>query len=94
MAIVEASTERRLPIQMSGLWRSEWNIDASDNPRVTCNHGETGVRRWLAQYDAECAGGEPLTAEQQRIRQLEAENQQLSEGNALLKKRRPSLPRN
>ncbi len=39
--------------------------------------GETAVRRWLAQFDAEQLGqsgiGKPLTAEQQRIRQLEAE---------------------
>ena len=52
--------------------------------------GETAVRRWLAQYDAECSGGpgmgKPLTAEQQRIRQLEAENRQLREDNTLLKK--------
>lgn len=52
--------------------------------------GETAVRRWMAQYDAESAGGpgvgKPLTAEQQRIRQLEAENRQLREDNALLKK--------
>lgn len=52
--------------------------------------GESAVRCWIAQYDAECAGGpgvgKPLTAEQQRIRQLEAENRQLREDNALLKK--------
>lgn len=51
---------------------------------------ETAVRRWVAQYDAELAGGpgegKPLTAEQQRIRQLESENRQLREDNALLKK--------
>ncbi|MGF6408469.1 transposase [Paraburkholderia sp. MM5482-R1] len=51
---------------------------------------ETAVRRRVAQYDAERAGGsgegKPLTAEQQRIRQLEAENRQLREDNALLKK--------
>jgi transposase len=51
---------------------------------------ETAVRRWVAQYDAERAGGpgegKPLTAEQQRIRQLEAENRQLREDNTLLKK--------
>jgi transposase len=51
---------------------------------------ETAVRRWVAQYDAERAGGpgesKPLTAEQQRIRQLEAENRQLREDNMLLKK--------
>ena len=38
-------------------------------------------RRWLAQADEEAAGrpgsGKPLTTEQQRIRQLEAENKQL-----------------
>ena len=43
--------------------------------------GETAVRRWLAQADEEAAGrpgiGKPLTSEQQRIRQLEAENKQL-----------------
>ena len=40
--------------------------------------GETAVRRWLAQADAEQLGiGRPLTAEHQRIRQLEAENKQL-----------------
>ena len=36
------------------------------------------VRRWLAQYDAECNGkpriSMPPTPEQQRIRQLEREN--------------------
>ena len=52
--------------------------------------GETAVRRWLTQYDAELAGepgmGLPLTAEQQRIRQLEAENRQLKQDNDLLKK--------
>ena len=38
--------------------------------------GETAVRRWQEQFDAEQLGqpgiGKPLTAEQQRIRQLEA----------------------
>ena len=52
--------------------------------------GETAVRRWVAQWDAERAGqagiGKPLTAEQQRIRQLEAENRQLRQDNDLLKK--------
>jgi transposase len=37
---------------------------------------DSAVRRWLQQYEAEQAGspgvGKPLTAEQQRIRQLEA----------------------
>ena len=58
--------------------------------------GETAVRRWLAQADEEAAGrpgiGKPLTAEQQRIRQLEAENKQLRGDVDILKKHRPSLP--
>lgn len=52
--------------------------------------GETAVRRWLAQFDAERAGqsgiGKPLSAEQQRIRELEAENRRLRQDNDLLKK--------
>jgi transposase len=48
------------------------------------------VRRWLAQLDEEAAGrpgiGKPLTAEQQRIRQLEAENKQLRGDVDILKK--------
>ena len=54
------------------------------------NLGETPVRRWLAQADEEAAGrpaiGKPLTAEQQRIRQLEAENKQLRGDVDILKK--------
>ena len=54
------------------------------------NLGETAVRRWLAQFDAEQSGqagiGKPLTADQQRIRQLETENRQLRQDNDLLKK--------
>lgn len=50
---------------------------------------DTAVRRWVAQYDAECAGGpgegKPLTSEQQRIRQLETENRQLREDVSILK---------
>ena len=52
--------------------------------------GETAVRRWIAQYEAEQQGlpgiGLPLTAEQQRIRALEAEVRRLREDNAILKK--------
>lgn len=51
---------------------------------------DSAVRRWLAQYDAEQAGqpgvGKPLTAEQQRIRELERENQRLREDVSILKK--------
>ena len=52
--------------------------------------GQTGVRRWLTQFDEEVAGrpgiGKPLTSEQQRIRQLEAENKQLRGDVDILKK--------
>ena len=51
---------------------------------------DSAVRRWLVQYDAEQAGGagigKPLTPEQQRIRQLEAENRELRLDNDFLKK--------
>lgn len=54
------------------------------------NLGETAVRRWVSQFDAERRGeagiGKPLSAEQQRIRQLEGENRQLRQDNDLLKK--------
>jgi transposase len=52
--------------------------------------GETAVRRWLTQFEAEQSGlpgiGKPLTPEQQRIRQLEAENRQLKGDVEILKK--------
>ncbi|MEJ2795935.1 transposase [Iodobacter sp. LRB] len=52
--------------------------------------GESALRRWIEQYRAEQMGqpgiGNPLTAEQQRIRQLESENRQLRSDNDLLKK--------
>ena len=52
--------------------------------------GETAVRRWLRQFEADQVGqpgvGKPLTAEQQRVRQLESENRQLRMDNELLKK--------
>ena len=51
---------------------------------------ESAVRRWVEQFDEEAAGrpglGKPLTAEQQRIRQLEAENRQLKSDNEILRK--------
>jgi transposase len=54
------------------------------------NLGETAVRRWLKQFEAEQTGergiGKPLTAEQQRIRHLEAEVRQLRMDNDILKK--------
>lgn len=50
---------------------------------------ETAVRRWVAQYEAEQAGGpgisKPLTAEQQRIRELEAQVRRLQGDNDILK---------
>ena len=52
--------------------------------------GESAVRRWLNQFDAEQQGqsgiGKPLTAEHQRIRQLETENRQLRGDVEILKK--------
>ena len=51
---------------------------------------DSAVRRWVEQYDAEQAGGpgqgKPLTGEQQRIRELEAEHRRLKEDVTLLKK--------
>jgi transposase len=51
---------------------------------------DSAVRRWLEQYDAERSGqpgqGKPLTPEQQRIRELERENQRLREDVSILKK--------
>jgi transposase len=52
--------------------------------------GQTAIRRWLTQYSAEQSVqsgiGKSLTAEQQRIRQLELENQQLRQHVNILKK--------
>ncbi|MFZ6771029.1 IS3 family transposase [Undibacterium sp. Di26W] len=52
--------------------------------------GETAVRRWLSQINVqklEQAGvGKPLTAEQLRIRELEAQNRQLQQDVDILKK--------
>ena len=54
------------------------------------NIGTSAIRRWVAQYAAEQSGqpgiGKPLTAEQQRIRQLEQENRQLRGDVDILKK--------
>ena len=56
----------------------------------TMSLGETAIRRWIHQYESELAGrpgiGKPLTPEQQRIRQLEAELRQLRMDNDILKK--------
>ena len=49
--------------------------------RRSMDIGETAIHRWIKQYDAEQNGqrgiGNALTADQQRIRQLEHENRQL-----------------
>ena len=59
--------------------------------------GESAVRRWLGQFEAEQSGqngiGKPLTAEHQRIRQLETENRQLRGDVEILKNRPRGLPR-
>lgn len=60
--------------------------------------GETAVRLWLGRFEAEQSGqsgiGRPLTAEQQRSRQLEHENKQLRGDVVILKKRRWAQPVN
>lgn len=60
------------------------------NVSETMGIGPTAIRRWVKQYDAEQNGqpgiGKPLTAEQQRIRQLEQENRQLKGDVKILKK--------
>ena len=60
------------------------------NVSETMNIGPTAIRRWLTQYGEEQSGrsgiGKPLTAEQQRIRQLEQENRQLKGDVEVLKK--------
>ena len=52
--------------------------------------GESAVRIWVKQVEAEQLGqsgiGKPITPEQQRIRQLEAEVRKLKSDNELLKK--------
>ena len=52
--------------------------------------GGSAVRRWLGQFEAEQSGhsgiGKPLTAEHQRIRQLEQENRRLRGDVDILKK--------
>ena len=60
------------------------------NVSQTMDIGPTAIRRWVEQYSAEQNGqpgiGKPLTAEQQRIRQLEQENRQLKGDVEILKK--------
>ena len=60
------------------------------NVSETMDIGPTAIRRWVIQYSAEQNGqpgiGKPLTAEQQRIRQLERENRQLKGDVEILKK--------
>ncbi|QJE01790.1 transposase [Massilia forsythiae] len=62
----------------------------------TMDIGVTAIRRCIEQYEAEQQGqpgiGQPLTPEQQHIRQLEQENRQLRSDVDVLKKHRPSLP--
>lgn len=54
------------------------------------NVGIGAVRKWVTQYRIELGGGagigKPLTAEQQRIRELERENQKLKRDCEFLKK--------
>ena len=52
--------------------------------------GESAVRRWPGQFEAEQSGhsgiGKPLTPAHQRIRRLESENRQLQGDVEILKK--------
>lgn len=54
------------------------------------NLGESAVRRWLVQINADQLGqpvfDKPLTVEQQRIRRLESENRRLREVIDIVKK--------
>lgn len=54
------------------------------------NVGESTVRRWVKEYEAgkmgQSGSGNPLTADQQRIRELERENRQLHMDVDILKK--------
>lgn len=54
------------------------------------NIGDTALRRWVAQVQAETAGltpsGKAFTPEQQRIQQLEAQVKRLEMEKAILKK--------
>jgi transposase len=56
----------------------------------TMDIGVIAIRRWMEQYEAEQQGqpvmGKPLTAEKQRIRQLEQKNRQLRSHVDVLKK--------
>jgi transposase len=57
----------------------------------TMSVGRTAVQRWVSHLDAERHGepvrdAMPLTAEMQRIRQLEEENRRLRSDNDVLKK--------
>jgi transposase len=62
----------------------------------TMSIGPTAIRRWVTQYEAEQSGqpgiGKPLTADQQRIRQLELENRQPRGDVEVLKNRPTRLP--
>ena len=59
--------------------------------------GVSAIRRWIAQYEAKQQGqpgiGKSLTAEQQRIRQLEQENRQLRSDVDVLKRVSASFAR-
>jgi transposase len=68
------------------------------NVSATMDVGPTAIRRWVAQHDAQLLGeqgiGKSLTSDQQRIGLLERENRELRLDVSILKKHRPSLPRN
>ncbi len=68
-------------------------VDQGQSVNSVCldmNLSDTAVRRWVEQYKDELLGGpgigNPLTSEQQRIRQLEQQIRELKMDNDILKK--------
>jgi transposase len=69
-------------------------LDEGLSIRVACETfgvGDTAMRRWVKQLAEERAGhvpqgNKPITPEQQRIRELEAQVRQLEEEKSILKK--------
>jgi transposase len=69
-------------------------LDDGMSIRVACETfgvGDTAMRRWVKQLTEEragnvAAGSKPITPEQRRIRELEAQVRQLEEEKSILKK--------
>jgi len=87
MAIERRQVDASFKLEVAGIVKDQGR-SVSEICR-SLNLGETAVRRWVAQHEAELAGGagigKPLTAEQQRVRELEAQVRRLQEDNDILK---------